>query len=326
LVNAFSPILFLSLTLLGIPKSLAQAQTPAVSSFPEGGTLEKITVASPSMGREIEVGVLLPPDYTKGTGKYPVLFALHGRDASYLSFMDMVPLRVFLAKHPMILVTFHADKDSAYIDASHRPKSLFTTFFFKELIPHVSAKYRTDGRLALTGFSMGGYGAMHYLLEKPAAFSSVSTVSSAFELFEDTPETAKWRPWAEGLLGPVSTNPKGYENVVIFPRIEKSLAAGTKLPPLLMLCGTGDFLLTSNRRFVDRLEAAHQGLLKQKIPDLDAIKDAKERRAKMDAVKKELFVDFEYRESPGAHDWPYWRDHFADAARFHWKHFGNPID
>lgn len=278
------------------------------------------------MGRGIEVAVLLPPDYAAGSQKYPVIYALHGRDAPHTTFMDMVPLRLFLAKHPMILISFSADKDSCYIDAGKRPNSLFTTFFFKELMPGMDARYRTNGQVGLTGFSMGGYGALHYLLEKPGAFTSVSALSGAFELFEDTAENQSRAAWLEGLLGPRKDNAGDYERWSLYPRIDKHLAAGTKLPPLLMLCGTGDFLLASNRRFIDRLHDANTRLIAQKAPGLEAIPDAKERRAKLDALKKSFLIDFEYREAPGAHDWPYWREHFTAAARFHWKHFGHPED
>lgn len=292
---------------------------------PEGCVVEKFKVKSPSMGRDIEVAALLPPGYAGGSGKLPVLYALHGKDAPYLSFTQMNVLRKFLVDHPMLVVVFDADKDSCYIDSRHRPKSLFTTFYFKELVPAINTRYRTDGRMAVTGFSMGGYGAFHYLLEQPALFSSVSAMSGAFELFDEKREKAdQWRPWLEGLMGPLEQNRAAYEAVLLEPRIEKTVAAGTKLPPLLMLCGTDDFLFASNRRFIDFLQSVNVRELAKHASELEAITDAKERRTRRVAIQKSSLIDFEYRETPGAHDWPYWSQAIAAVAEFHWRHFRPP--
>lgn len=290
---------------------------------PEGCVVEKFKVNSPSMGRDIEVAALVPPGYAGGGGKLPVLYALHGKDAPYLSFTQMNVLRKFLVDHPMLVVVFDADKDSCYIDSRHRPKSLFTTFYFKELVPAINKRYRTDGRMAVTGFSMGGYGAFHYLLEQPGLFSSVSAMSGAFELFDVKREKAdQWRPWLEGLMGPLEQNRPAYEAVLLAPRIEKTVASGTKLPPLLMLCGTDDYLFSSNRRFIDFLQSVNVRELAKRAPELEAITDAKERRTRKAAIQKSSLIDFEYRETPGAHDWPYWSQAIAAVAEFHWRHFG----
>ena len=287
---------------------------------PEGCRVEKFELKSAAMGRDIKVGVLLPPG-SKETGSLPVLYALHGRGASYLSFQEMAPLRAFVAGHSMIVVSFDADDDSCYLDATNRANSLFTTFFFKELMPEIARRYETDGQVAVTGFSMGGFGAMHYLLTHPERFVSVSSLSGAFDLFDPAYEREGWKAWAEELLGNRGENPAAHSKMVLAPRLEALVSSGTKLPPLFLLCGSGDGLKIGNRRFLDTLQSVSDNELKKHAKELEAITDAAKKRARIAEIQKSSLVDFEYRESPGGHDWPYWRDHFAAAAEFHWQHF-----
>src|SRR5947208_149311 len=63
-----------------------------------------------------------------------------------------------------------------------RPREgvLAETLIVKELIPQIDTTYRTvgtrDGR-AVSGFSMGGYGALRFAFRYPELFSSVVTVA-----------------------------------------------------------------------------------------------------------------------------------------------------
>ncbi len=287
---------------------------------PEGCRVDKFEVKSAAMGRGIKVAVLLPPSKEPSV-PLPVIYALHGRGASYLSFQEMKPLRAFIAEHPMIVVSFDADLDSCYIDATNRPQSLFTTFFFDELMPEIARRYKTDGQVAITGFSMGGFGAMHYLLTRPELFVSVSSLSGAFELFDPDHESEAWKVRGEELLGSRDENGAAYQKLVLAPRLEALVLSGTKLPPLFLLCGSGDALKAGNRRFLDVLQTVNDAELKKHSSELDAITDVGKKRARLAEIQKASLVDFEYRESPGGHDWPYWRDNFAAAAEFHWKHF-----
>lgn len=302
-----------------LASKLLASTVSADESVPAGAVLEHFQLASASMNRHIDVSVLLPPH--RGDKHFPVLYALHGRNASHLAFSDMLPLRRFLLDHPMILVTFQADKDSCYVDAKSRRHSYFTTFFFDELMPEIARRYPVDGRQAVTGFSMGGYGAMHYLLTKPGTFTSASSVSGALALFEADRENQDRSAWLTDLMGPQEANADAYARVRIAPRMELALKSGLKLPPLAFFCGASDDLLASNLNFVSKLRRMNAEALERLAPDLKSITDAKERRARIEEIQKENLVDFEYREKPGGHDWPYWQGTFADVAEFHWKCF-----
>jgi putative tributyrin esterase len=296
-----------------------KAEKKVIETMPEGCVREKFTVPSPSMKRDIRVAVVLPPEYAKNPeATYPVIYALHGMGAPYTTYTDMSPLRKFMVDHPMILVCFDADRASCYVDATQKPESQFTTFFFDELLPYIAKNYRTNGQRAVTGFSMGGYGAMHYLLARPEAFVSAGAQSGAFYIF------APPKPGSEArrneLLGPYKGNEAEYAKVALFSRIRARVADGKNLPPVQIRCGAEDYLLSANRDFLNLLIKQNVEIKKRIQPLLKGI-DKKDIRKKFGVLRKKMMFDFEYTESPGAHNWPYWVGQSRAIAEFHWRHF-----
>ncbi len=296
--------------------SLFLARSAERMTMPEGCVREQWEMDSPSMGRKIAVAVVLPPAMVNHPETAaPVLYALHGMKAPYLSFTEMTPLREFLVDHPMLLVCFDGGADSFYIDATRRAKSLYTTFFFDELMPEIARRYHTTGQVAVTGFSMGGYGAMHYLLERPAVFSSVSVLSGAFEFFDPQYEKSDWKGPAEDLVGDKR------EAAILSPRLAKLVRSGVKLPPLLLLCGSEDFLKPGNLRFVDLLSSLNGEIAASHTKELEGL-DGAAKKAKAAEIRERWMIDYEYRESPGAHDWAYWKGRSREVGEFCWKWFG----
>ena len=280
------------------PAEVKRIMEPGAATV-DGCIIEKFRVVSTCMNREIKAVVVLPPGYQEHSEKkYPILYTLHGMGAPYDCWSQMSPLRRALAKKPMIVVCMDGDADSFYLDSPYprmagrdtndttKVTSLFTTFFLNEFIPCLDQNYRVDTKnRMLTGFSMGGWGAFHYMLTKPAMFSSVSSLSGAFQIMK--PEDGKIKNRLLTLLGPQPEFPERYANVDFNVRIQKCVQQGVKLPPLYLHCGMEDHLLGENqdmRRFL-----TEQG------------------------------VACEYRESAGSHDWKFWRDASADVIDFHWR-------
>lgn len=251
--------------------------------------LETGKLHSPVMHRDIDVAVLLPPAYAADPNRrFPVLFALHGMGAPFMSWADMAPLRKALANQPMVVVMFNGDRAGWYIDAMQRPRSQFTTFFFEELAPWVDRTYRTDpARRGATGFSMGANGAFHYMLSRPDFFVGVSGLSSGFNYFNEGGRAP--HVTLEALLGPGTERQEDYRRIGIRRRLEAASVDGISLPPLFLGCGTEDRTLEACRTFRDTVTRAGHRL--------------------------------EYAESPGGHAWPYWRDASTAVIDFHWRTF-----
>lgn len=183
---------------------------------------------SEAMDKDVNYRVVLPDGYEDSAKTYPVLYALHGARADEEPWSVMAPLNNAIdGDFPAIIVTFDAER-SSYVDDPADPKTRYTTFFFEELVPFIESNYRAGGKpelRAVTGFSMGGYGAWHYMLEKPDFFSSVSALSGAFD--RDPKGQAQWNPFNQ------------------IPEMGKD---EVQLPPTYMNCGTLDRFLDHSQR------------------------------------------------------------------------------
>jgi S-formylglutathione hydrolase FrmB len=254
------------------------------TSVENGCTIEKYTIHSPSMNRDIRIVVVLPPAYASSPDEtFPILHALHGYGAPYDTWSQMASLRKTLAECPMIVTCLDGDKGSWYLDSPLKTESQFETFFFAEFIPYLDKHYRVDAtRRAVTGFSMGGSGAFHYMLARPELFKSVSSLSGAF--YELTPPNETMKGYLEELIGSYDEHPDLYEKLDCNVGIRKA----DKLPPIYLHCGTEDFLIEVNRR--------------------------------MHTLLKAEGFQAEYKETEGAHDWSFWKAAAPEVIRFHWKH------
>jgi S-formylglutathione hydrolase FrmB len=271
------------------------------TTMPEGCILDKFTVPSKSMHRDIKAVVVLPPAYAgHPDARFPVLYTLHGSGAPYDTFAQMQPLRRSLLDHPMIVTCFDGDPNGWYVDSTTHPESQFATFFFQEFIPYIDAHYRTkaDGHSrGVTGFSMGGYGAFNYLLMHPDMFASASSLSGVFDYFGEL--SGKPSGSLARLLGPYEQNKATYLKYGIYNRMEDDIAKGIRLPPMFITCGTEDRLLGQSLALLSFLLEQNAALQK----------------------KGQETLHFQYAENSGAHQWAFWRDSSAAIADFHWRSF-----
>jgi len=253
--------------------------------------VEDFLLHSPAMQRDIRVSVLLPPAWqTEPERQFPVLYALHGRGAPYKTWLAMSGLRRKLAEFPMVVVAFDCDINGWYIDAVETPRSLFTTFFFDELSPWVESTYRiAPGQRAATGFSMGGFGAFHYMLTKPDYFVSVSSLSSAFSYMgeQGAPNTR----WVEPLLGSFEQYPERYAAYNILLRLDQAARDKVKLPPLFMGYGLEDHAYRTGLKVYEQLQ--HLG------------------------------YQVSLREDSGGHNWAYWSKLGPHVIEFHGQVFAD---
>jgi len=109
-----------------------------------------------------------------------------------------------------LIVTPEA-KATFYVNSANG-KMRYNDFFLHEFMPLIESKYRVrrerDSR-AVTGISMGGYGALHFAFAYPELFSAVSAESAA--LMTASPEelnaTLRSGTPMSNLLGSVFGNP-----------------------------------------------------------------------------------------------------------------------
>ena len=140
--------------------------------------------------------VQLPPDYdakASAQRRYPVLYFLHGlgqNEQTLFSTGGWSVIEDLRRQHKIadFLVVAPEGKRSFYIN-SPGDKLRYSDFFLQEFMPYIESKYRVrpgrKGR-AITGVSMGGYGALRFAFAHPELFSAVSAQSAA--LITQTPQ------------------------------------------------------------------------------------------------------------------------------------------
>src|SRR5579863_7070346 len=133
--------------------------------------------------------VYLPASYPapgSDTRKYPVLYLLHGLGGNQQTAAvdgEWNVLQDLRRDHKVgdFLVVAPDAWDTFYIN-SQDGKTLYSDFFLREFMPFIERTYRVRAVRAargITGFSMGGYGALRLAFGNPELFGSVSAHSAA---------------------------------------------------------------------------------------------------------------------------------------------------
>jgi S-formylglutathione hydrolase FrmB len=144
---------------------------------------------SAALNSPVRYCVFLPASYSTAAGKtrrYPVLYALHGLGGNEQSMAvsgEWTALQDLRRdqKTGDFLVVAPDGWDTFYIN-SRDGGTRYGDFFLREFLPFVERTYRVQpGRAArgITGFSMGGYGALRIAFAHPELFGAVSAHSAA---------------------------------------------------------------------------------------------------------------------------------------------------
>jgi S-formylglutathione hydrolase FrmB len=249
--------------------------------------------------------VYLPASYSAAdtkAKKYPVLYLLHGLGGNEQSMAvdgEWTTLRDLRSEHKVgeFLIVAPDGWDTFYIN-SRDGKTLYGDFFLREFIPFIERTYRVRmERIArgISGFSMGGYGALRLAFEHPELFASVSAHSAA--LVREPPRgvsagASSGNPAAE-LLAKVFGNPidgKFWDLNSPFVLARKNAAPLLKMK-IYFDCGTED-----SYGFYRGATELHETLDSTRIPH-------------------------EFHLYPGGHNISYLLAHRGASFEFHWREF-----
>ena len=153
----------------------------------DGYTVKNDSVQSDVLKQNRKISVFLPEGYDAKDAKFPVLYVLDadGRD------QHTVPTARFLFlnnKMPKAIIVgiFNIDRNHDFLPDSIQSAPTgggagnFLQFFKKELMPHISSNYKTEGFNVLIGHSFGGVFAMHVLLNDPDLFDAYIAIDPSF--------------------------------------------------------------------------------------------------------------------------------------------------
>lgn len=244
-------------------------------------TVDTLQIRSEKMGRDINTLVIKPK--VKANKKCPTLYLLHGYSGKESSWMRLRDLRPLADKYGMIIVCPNGE-NSWYWDSPKNPKSQFETFVSKELTEYIDKNYKTiahrTGR-AVSGFSMGGHGAMWSALRHKDVFGAAGAISGGLDI---RPFPERWKMAAQ--LGKKEGNEQVWDDHAAINAIGDLKNGDLRM---IIDCGVDDFFIDVNRAF-------HQALVDKKI-------------------------SHDYIERAGAHTATYWRNSIIYQVHFFDQYF-----
>jgi S-formylglutathione hydrolase FrmB len=249
--------------------------------------------------------VYLPAGYSAAgaeTRKYPVLYLLHGLGGNQQTMAidgEWSVLQDLWREHKVgdFLVVSPDAWDTFYIN-SQDGKTPYGDFFLREFVPFIERTYRiraARGARGITGFSMGGYGALRLAFGNPELFGSVSAHSAA--LIRQPPRgvdagASSGDPAAQ-LLVKVFGNPidrKFWDLNSAFLLARKNAAALSRMK-IYFDCGTEDSF------------GFYRGA------------------SELDETLTSLKIPHEFHLYPGGHSVSYLQAHRDASFEFHWRAF-----
>ncbi len=235
---------------------------------------------SPSLQKHTQAEILLPDPAKRGP--FHVMFLLHGLSDDQTIWMRRTSIERYVVDLPLIVVMpdggrgWYADSEEGY---------RYETALAVELPTIIEATFHTVRPWAISGLSMGGYGALKFSIKHTDLFASAVSHSGALTMAHDLPNRDE--EFNREVARALGENPVGGKDDLL------SLIGTqrpSRTPHLRFDCGTDDFLLEANRAFHRHLET--------------------------------LQVPHEYTEHPGGHTWDYWDLHVQDGIQFHLRNLG----
>lgn len=258
--------------------------------------------------RPVHYCVFLPSGYDAGAAqhpatRYPVLYFLHGlgdNEQTLFNSGGWTLLDDLRKQHKMgdFLIVVPEGWRSFYVNSADGSVR-YNDFFLQEFMPAIERKYRIrPGRAgrAISGISMGGFGALRFAFAHPELFSAVSAQSAA--LITESPQQLDAASQTGvpilTVLGPVFGKPiearHWNDNNPLL--LAKKNAEGLKKMAIYFNCGQDD-----NYGFEKGAAELHNELLRE-------------------------HVAHEYHAYPGDHSLTYFLSHFDEVMEFHSKAFG----
>jgi S-formylglutathione hydrolase FrmB len=262
------------------------------------GRVECNSVPSKILARSVPYCVLLPPSFDADRSRrFPILYFLHGLGDNEQTFLhtdgwNLVEDLREKGRLKDFLIATPAGEASFYVN-SRDDKLRYEDFLLQEFFPFIERHYRVrPGRpnRAISGISMGGYGALHLAFAHPQLFSSVSAHSAA--LIEKLPaflsgnsgSPATGRARVLGGVFGLPPDPAFWERNSPITVARSASFLGLKI---YFDCGSeDDFGFEAGAAALDKVLSA------RKIPH-------------------------EFHLYPGRHDWSYFASHLEASLSFH---------
>lgn len=206
-------------------------------------TVDTLVVRSERMHKDIKVVVVAP----SGKKAVSTLYLLHGYSGNYARWLYTAPqLTELVDRYAYLVVCPDGGYDSWYWDSS--PEVQYESYITKELIPFIEKQYGVGHdrtQRAISGFSMGGHGALYLAFRHQDLFAFAGSTSGGVDIrpFPDNWGMKKY-------LGAYDENPAAWNAHTV---MELTHLIKPKSLKLFIDCGTEDFFLEVNNKLHEKL-------------------------------------------------------------------------
>jgi S-formylglutathione hydrolase FrmB len=171
------------------------------------GELQRNSVPSTALGRDMTYIVYVPDGYQGSELSYPVLYLLHGAGGDENAWVEHGGIReradrlIASGAIPPTLIVMPGCRACWWIDGA---KDQAETAFWRDLVPSVAAGYRTieskSGRL-VAGLSAGGYGSVRFAMKYPERIAAIAALSPAVYAVTPPPQSSARNQTQSPFLG-----------------------------------------------------------------------------------------------------------------------------
>lgn len=237
--------------------------------------LSELSFTSDCLDKPEKAYVIVPSDYYKSNALFPVVYLLHGWLGDYKAWYDKdgKELERLSDLYDVIIVMPDGGFAGWYIDSPFKKNSDYESLIAEDLVKAVDQSFDTfklPNKRAITGLSMGGFGAFYLAFKHPDVFGIAGAMSGGLELVEagEADPVAGRHFDIDSVLSADTLKWKDYD-------VDKFLdKAKENKQSIIFDCGVNDIFIKINRDF-------HAKLLEMNIPH-------------------------DYTERPGIHNWDYW--------------------
>ena len=173
------------LVLLVIGGSVAQAQNAQPVAAPRPPGMETVEFYSPAVERMMKFDIVLPSDYWETENRYPVLYLLHGFMQNYTVWGRNLAAGFYARNLDDLILVLPDGGNSWYVNyavSEDGQSNNWEDHIVEDVIAYVDNNFRTEacreGR-AISGLSMGGFGAFALGLRHPEMFVTIGSTSGA---------------------------------------------------------------------------------------------------------------------------------------------------
>jgi S-formylglutathione hydrolase FrmB len=250
---------------------------------------------STALQRKWSYAVYLPDGYETSNLKYPVLYLLHGHNqdlyawANFGHIQSTADTLIAHAEIPPAIIVMPDAGTTWYVDR----KEKMETAVIQDLLGDVQHTFRViearNGRV-IAGLSMGGYGALRFVLKYPEMFAAAGLLSPAI-YDPEVPQGSGAR--RAGVFGASEFDPQVWKELN-YPALWEAFLAKKIAVPMYINSGDDDDF------FIEAEATRLYSLLRKNSQPA------------------------ELRIVDGAHKWPVWESTIGDAMRYVFRYAARP--